>query len=350
MTELNSSIQSIKKYKETLGKKLLILGHYYQNDELFKLADITGDSYQLAVAASESYAEYIVMCGVLFMAESCRLLIKDNQRAFTPERLAGCPMADMIDENLYKNAYNNLVKATGQKPVPLLYVNSTVATKAAVGADNGICCTSSNALIILKKLLDEGNKVFFLPDKNLSENSAIKLGLKPEDFALIDRNTTVEQIPKNAKVYGWKGFCVVHERISEYDVAIARRKYPEAKIIVHPECGTEIVKLTDYAGSTKQLLEYFNKLPAGASLVVGTEYQFVERLRRLRSDVRTYHLSDVSTCVNMAKVTVPKLEKCLEALVRKDEKAMKDFEVILPLEYYANARATLTRMIAFAEK
>ncbi|HBM14834.1 MAG TPA: quinolinate synthase [Lentisphaeria bacterium] len=341
------SIKSIQSYKEQLGKKLLILGHYYQSDELFKLADMTGDSYQLAVAASESTAEYIVMCGVLFMAESCRLLIREKQRAFTPEKLAGCPMADMIDAQTYRIAYEKIVKATGKKPIPLLYVNSTVETKAAVGGDNGLCCTSSNALPILKKLIDAGNIVFFLPDKNLAENSSAVLGIGADEFSLVGRDTKVEEISGNAKVYAWKGFCIVHERISMYDVLLARKKYPDAKIIVHPECGREIVNDVDYAGSTKQLLDYFYKVPPNSSLVVGTEHQFVDRLRRLRNDVEAHHLAD-AVCVNMAKVTVPKLERCLSALARQDKKDMARYEVLLPEEYYEPAKATLTKMISYA--
>lgn len=349
---MNSSdtIRSIEELKGKLGSNLLLLAHYYQDDNIFKLAHITGDSYQLAVHGGSSRARTIVMCGVLFMAETIRLLTSSKQRVFIPEKAAGCPMAEMIDETSYREAFLNITKATGRKPIPLLYVNSTVEVKSAVGLDDGVCCTSSNAMQILKTLLSQGNSVFFLPDKNLAENSAIKLGLAPEDFALIRPGMTPDQIPPKAKIFAWNGFCIVHERVSECDVLAARRKFPKCKIIVHPECGMQIVEMCDYAGSTKQLLDYFNTLPSGATLVVGTEFQFVERLKRLRKDITVHHLSEASICRNMAKVTPEKLERCLRAIARGDEEELKEFEVLLPEEQCAGARAALERMIRIAGK
>ncbi|MCX7971118.1 MAG: quinolinate synthase [Negativicutes bacterium] len=345
---MSEYIAAIGRHRRQLGNRLLLLAHYYQDDEIFRLADITGDSYGLAVAAARSSADFVVMCGVKFMAETNQLLIGGQRLAFIPDSAAGCPMAEMIDAETYRTAMDKLTEASGVRPRPLLYVNSTLATKAAVGADDGVCCTSSNAEQILRRLLAGGHRVFFLPDRNLAVNCARRLGLTDDQICLIGRHTDPGQVNRQARLYVWDGFCIVHHRIEQADVERARQDYPQARIIVHPECPETVVREADYAGSTKQLLDYFNALPAGSQLVVGTEANFVERLKRLRTDIEVHHLVP-STCANMAKITLPKLADCLAAVASGDREAWRPYEVTVSPSFLRPARAALERMIEMVE-
>ena len=338
--------------KQQLGDKLLLLAHYYQHDDVFYSADITGDSYQLAVSAAKTHAKYVVMCGVSFMADTVKLLVKDNVRVFSPDMLAGCPMAAMIDEDLFREVYAKICERTQAEPVPVLYVNSTLATKAAVGEAGGLCCTSSNAKKIARQLLAENKRLFFLPDKNLAINVAAELGITSDEICMVDRNTRVEDINPNARLFVWYGFCITHRRISVEDVQEVRARYPEAKIIAHPECEPEVIAAIDFAGSTSQLLKYYLDAPSGSTIVVGTELKFVERLPQLRNDVKVYALRQ-SACVNMAQITPERLRDCLQALVAAENGmagAADGYETHIEKKYIEPALLTLSKMISETER
>ncbi|MFA6076293.1 MAG: quinolinate synthase [Negativicutes bacterium] len=344
--------EEILSLKQQLGDKLLLLAHYYQHDDVYYSADVTGDSYQLAVTAAKSTAKYVVMCGVSFMADTVKLLVKNGVRVFSPDMLAGCPMAAMIDEDLFRGVYGKICECTKTAPVPVLYVNSTLATKAAVGEAGGLCCTSSNAKKIARQLLAEGKRLFFLPDKNLAINVAAELGIAPNEICMVDRNSKIEDINPDARLFVWYGFCITHRRISVDDVRAVRAKYPGAKIIAHPECEPEVITAIDYAGSTSQLLKYFMDAPSGATIIVGTELKFVERLPQLRSDVQVFALRQ-SACVNMAQITPERLRDCLKALVAVENGqsgAADSFETHIDNRYVQTALLTLNKMISETER
>ena len=344
--------EEILALKQQLGAKLLLLAHYYQHDDVFDCADVTGDSYQLAVTAAKSNAKYAVMCGVSFMADTVKLLVKDGVRVFSPDMLAGCPMAAMIDEAQFSEVYAKICERTKTEPVPVLYVNSTLATKAAVGKAGGLCCTSSNAKKIARQLLAAGKRLFFLPDKNLAINVAAELGIAPQEICMVDRNTEIEDINPDARLFVWYGFCITHRRISVEDVQAVRAKYPEAKIIAHPECEPEVIAIIDFAGSTSQLLKYYLEAPSGSIIVVGTELKFVERLPQLRNDVQVFALRQ-SACVNMAQITPERLRDCLKALVAVEQgqaAAADDFETHIEARYVEPALLTLNKMISETER
>ena len=343
--------EEIAKLRAQLGDNLLLLAHYYQHDDVFYSADITGDSYQLAVAASKTTAKYAVMCGVSFMADTVKLLAPHGVRVFSPDMLAGCPMADMIDEDLFNEVYTKIGSRVSDLPVPVLYVNSTLATKAAVGEAGGLCCTSSNARKIARQLLDDGKRLFFLPDKNLAINVAGELGIAPHEICMVSRNTKAEDINPDARWFVWYGFCITHRRISLDDVRAVRAKYPEARIIAHPECEPEVISAIDYAGSTSMLLKYFMEAPSGSTIIVGTEAKFVERLPQLRDDVKVLALKH-SACVNMAQITPERLRDCLAALVaveKGDAAAADMYETFIDGSYISPALLTLNKMIEATE-
>ncbi len=294
-------LNEIAGIRKRYGENLFILGHFYQNEAVLSQVDIIGDSYKLSVEASRSSARFIVFCGVHFMAESARILCKKEQRVFIPDPDAGCPMADMITPDEFKAAYDLLTDCLGEAPAPVLYVNSSAELKALTGERGGTCCTSSNASLIARSLIEGGQRVFFLPDRNLGLNIGADNGLKKNEMQIMPGKTD-----NSAKMYIWNGFCPIHQRFSRSDVEKARKRFPNCRILVHPESTPEVVAEVDGTGSTSQLFRDFEEAEAGATLVIGTEIEFVTRLATLRNDVTVVPLA-VSRCLNMAKINEQKL-------------------------------------------
>ena len=331
----------IRELKKEQGKQLFILGHFYQSQAILQHADTIGDSYKLSVEASRNTARNIVFCGVHFMAESARILCQPSQRVFIPDHDAGCPMADMITPTQFEDSFRQIEIADGRAPTPLLYVNSSARLKAMAGERDGICCTSSNASHIARELLAEGKTIYFLPDRNLGWNVGAGLGLHGEEM---ERVSDAEPANPGKKLYLWDGYCPIHQRFTLSDVAKARKRFPDCRILVHPEVPPEVVAAVDGTGSTSQLYRSFQEAPSSSILVIGTEIEFVSRLAALRNDVTVVPLA-VSRCGNMAKITEPKLLAVLRSLEDPDPPG----EVTVGADVAAAAGLALRRMIERVE-
>jgi quinolinate synthase len=273
----------LKEIKERLGSRVVVLGHHYQQDDVIAFADITGDSLELARKAAQlKDAEYIIFCGVHFMAETADMLTTKDQKVILPDLKAGCSMADMANRREIDVAWKYISSSTTEKIVPITYINCTAALKSFVGENGGSICTSSNAEKVITWGLSQGEKLLFFPDQHLGRNTCFKLGIKLEDMVIYDPRLqhgglTPEQIQK-AKVILWYGFCSVHQGFNAGHVTALRTNEPERTIIVHPECSFDVVQGADLAGSTSFIVNYIKNAPAGSKFAVGTEINLVNRL------------------------------------------------------------------------
>jgi len=290
-------LEKIAARKKELGDKLLVLGHHYQQEAVFRFADMTGDSLKLArFAAGEKDKPYIVFCGVHFMAESADILTSDEQKVMLPDLRAGCPMADMASADEVEWAWRELADVVDvDRVVPITYVNSSAKVKAFVGKQGGSVCTSSNAERVVTWALNKGDKVFFFPDEHLGRNSAQALGILPDEVVLWQRGkfrggNTPEQLQK-ARVILWNGYCTVHMQFKEEHVRMWRQKEPAIRIIVHPECRSEVVRNADLYGSTEAIIKAIADSAAGAKWAVGTEVNLVNRLKARFPDKEIHSLS-----------------------------------------------------------
>jgi quinolinate synthase len=283
-TELSDAevLVELTAIKKRLGDKVVILGHHYQQDDVIAFADITGDSLELARKAAQVNAEYIIFCGVHFMAETADMLTNENQKVILPDLRAGCSMADMANRREIDVAWKYLTECTTEKIVPITYINCTAALKSFVGENDGSICTSSNAEQVITWGLSQGEKLLFFPDQHLGRNTCFKLGIKLEDMVVYDPRQrfgglTPEQIQK-AKVILWYGFCSVHQGFTADHITMWRAKDPERILIVHPECSFEVVQGSDLAGSTSFIVNQIKAAKPGTKFAVGTEINLVNRL------------------------------------------------------------------------
>ena len=297
-------LDRISSRKQELADNLLILCHHYQQQDLFQFADLTGDSLKLAKeAAAISDREFIVFCGVHFMAESADILADPGQKVLLPHLHAGCPMADMATVGAVSQAYKELltvgVMANEKDLVPVTYVNSSAAIKAFVGEREGSVCTSSNGERVLQWALNKGEKVFFFPDEHLGRNSAAALGIPDEQVLLWRRGellggNTVQEL-KQAKILLWDGYCEVHMRFLPDHVRQWRLKEPDIKIIAHPECPRDVVSIADLYGSTETIISAVKDSAPGSKWAIATEVNLVDRLKRDHPD-KEIHLLASSSC------------------------------------------------------
>jgi quinolinate synthase len=315
--------------KAALGSKVFVLGHHYQRDEVIQFADVTGDSFKLARdAAARPDAEYIVFCGVHFMAESADILTGPDQQVILPDLAAGCSMADMARLTQVEMAWEAMAAAgIADSVVPVTYMNSSADIKAFCGRNGGVVCTSSNAEVALewafdqKAHLDGGAKVLFLPDQHLGRNTAIlKMGLTLDDCVVWDPHRpngglTADQL-RDAKMILWKGHCSVHGRFSEEVVDELRATIPGIQILVHPECKHEVVLKADLVGSTEFIINTIEAAPAGSSWAIGTELNLVKRLAAAHPDKRiTFLDKTVCYCSTMNRIDLPHFVWAMESLV-----------------------------------
>ncbi|MCA1809604.1 MAG: quinolinate synthase NadA [Kiritimatiellia bacterium] len=336
--------EQIATIKRKLGQRLLILGHYYQRDKVLQHADAVGDSLELARrAAREQDAERIVFCGVHFMAESADILTDPRQQVYMPDMAAGCPMADMAPLRELRKAWEELQSISGDW-LPVIYVNSSAAAKAFCGAHGGCTCTSSNASQVMQWVFEQGKRVLFLPDEHLARNTAHDLGLDDTLIATFDPGRPMggltEAALSQARVLAWKGYCHVHAFTVE-QIQEARRRYPDAHIIVHPETPAPVLRLADAHGSTSQIIKYVEAAQDGSTIVIGTEFNLVSRLGRTHRDRLNIVPLRVSVCPNMALTNESKLMRTLQDwpennLIRVDETHRTD------------ARKALARMLQLA--
>jgi quinolinate synthase len=299
----------IRAHKQAFGRRLVILGHHYQQDDVVQFADFTGDSLKLSqIAAQQKEAEFIVFCGVHFMAESADVLCEGRAAVILPDLTAGCSMADMAALDQVEEAWDRLTSATDAKIVPITYVNSSAAIKAFCGQHDGACCTSSNARKVLEYALAQGDKVLFLPDQHLGRNTAYAMGHPLESMALYDPaldagGLTDGQI-RNARFLLWNGYCSVHQVFTPRQCERVRATDPACKIIVHPECPWEVVQRADLAGSTEYIIKVITEAPDGSRWAVGTEINLVSRLaNRYAGRKMVRSLADVQClCTTMYRI------------------------------------------------
>jgi quinolinate synthase len=324
--ELDRRIMAAKK---ELGDRLVILGHFYQRDEVVKYADFVGDSFQLAQATrSKPDAEAIVFCGVHFMAETARMLSGKNQQVILPNLAAGCSMADMADLDSVTECWEQLEALFGTEPdadgrmpvIPVTYMNSSAALKGFCGSHGGIVCTSSNANVVLKWAFERGQRVLFFPDQHLGRNTAKAMGIPLDRMPLWNPRKQMggvdEQVLRNSQVILWHGFCSVHVRFTVGQIETARAMYPGLRVIVHPECPMAVVDAADEAGSTDYIRKAIEAAPAGAIIALGTEINLVRRLANDHPDKTIFCLDPVvCPCSTMYRIHPGYLAWVLEALV-----------------------------------
>lgn len=309
--------------KAALGSRALILGHHYQRDEVIAFADITGDSFKLAqAAAAQSTAEYIIFCGVHFMAESADILTGPHQKVILPDLAAGCSMADMATASQVQQCWSDLEKlGLANVTVPVTYMNSSAAIKSFTGEHGGTICTSSNAEKTLRWAFEKAEKVLFLPDQHLGRNTAvIDLGLSLEDCVVWNpwkpQGGLTEDEIRNAKMILWRGHCSVHGRFTAESIADFKVRIPEVQVIVHPECQHEVVIAADVVGSTEKIIKTVSESAPGSQWAVGTELNLVSRLAADNPDKKVYFLDrTVCYCSTMNRIDLPHLVWALESLV-----------------------------------
>ncbi len=316
-------VERARAAKEKLGERVFILGHHYQRDEVIQFADVTGDSFKLARDAAARPGEYIVFCGVHFMAESADILTAAYQKVVLPDLAAGCSMADMATAEQVDECWDVLTDAgIAEQVVPVSYMNSSADIKAFTGKHGGTVCTSSNAGHALDWAFEQGEKVLFLPDQHLGRNTAVReLGLSLEDCVLYNPHKpngglTVQEL-RDARMILWRGHCSVHGRFSLDSVNEVRERIPGVNVLVHPECRHEVVTAADHVGSTEQIIRTLEEAPAGSKWAIGTELNLVQRLaNRFAADGKEIVFLDrtVCFCSTMNRIDLPHLVWTLESL------------------------------------
>ncbi|HVL06288.1 MAG TPA: quinolinate synthase NadA [Acidimicrobiales bacterium] len=307
--------------RTVLGDRLLILGHHYQREEVMRWADARGDSFGLSRLAAGSTAEYIVFCGVHFMAESADILTGGTRTVVLPDLNAGCSMADMADLDSVEEAWEALAAVTDiERIVPITYMNSSAALKAFVGRNGGAVCTSSNARAVVTWALGRGDKLLFFPDQHLGRNTGYQLGLGAADMRVWDPKRELgglEEVDvKEATLLLWKGHCSVHQRFKVAHVEAFRAQHPDGLVVVHPECAHEVVEVADQVGSTDFIIKAVEAAPAGAVIGVGTEIHLVQRLAAEHPDRTVVSLDPlVCPCSTMFRIDAAHLAWVLENLV-----------------------------------
>jgi quinolinate synthase len=343
--------ERIERARRELGTRLVILGHHYQRDDVIRHADYTGDSFKLSkLAASRPEAEFVVFCGVHFMAESADILRPGRQKVILPDLGAGCSMADMATAEQVEDAWEQL-RGVGildeSRVVPVTYMNSSASIKAFCGEHEGVVCTSSNAVPLFDKYLKEADKLFFFPDQHLGRNTGVKFGIPLEEMVLWDPNkelggNTPEQL-RGARLILWKGHCSVHGRFRPWHVDQVRKEVPGINVLVHPECEREVVEKSDLNGSTEFIIKAIEEAPAGSAWAVGTEVNLVNRLIAQHPDKHIRLLApDLCMCATMYRIAPQNLAWVLESLVA----GRVVNQITVPEETARWARVALDRMLA----
>ena len=342
--------------RKRLGTTTVLLGHHYQRDEVIRFADFTGDSFKLAKQAAEADAQYIIFCGVHFMAESADVLARPGQQVLLPDLNAGCSMADMAEISQVEDCWDALTRfGLSDETIPITYINSTAAIKAFCGEHGGLVCTSSNARAAMEWAFTRGKRLLFLPDQHLARNTGYAMGIPLDEMTIWDPwavhlqggdvagGQTREKIAAS-RLLLWKGHCAVHQRFLPSHVDEVRAKYPGIQVIVHPECRFEVCQKADALGSTERLISIVEKAPAGSSFAIGTEIHLVNRLARrfAPEGKKIVTLDDTGClCTTMFRISPQHLAWALENLA--------DGHVVNRIEVRPNvkqwARVALDRML-----
>ncbi len=354
----------ISELRQILGSRLMILGHHYQRDSIVMHADFIGDSFMLSQKAADSDAEYIVFCGVHFMAESADILTDNNQSVILPNLRAGCSMADMATLPDVESAWTEILVETGlsdpinrQSPgeipndeesylIPVTYMNSSADLKDFVGRHGGIVCTSSNATGILNWAFDRAGPdgaVLFFPDQHLGRNTGLAMGITEDKMPTWVPKIGSDRDLKGAKIILWHGFCSVHKRFTVEQVSLFRQKYPDGLVVVHPECPKETVEVSDASGSTQFIKNYVENLPSGSKVAIGTEINMVARLADSLPDKHIECLDDkICPCSTMYMIHPAYLMDVLEKLVEGEIPN----QIIVPQDVQQGSLLALERMLS----
>ena len=343
-------VERAKIARAALGDRAIVLGHHYQRDEVIEFADITGDSFKLAqAAAAQSSAEYVIFCGVHFMAESADILTSKEQKVILPDLAAGCSMADMATANQVNQCWKSLEEVgVASKTIPVTYMNSSAAIKSFTGEHGGTICTSSNAEKSMRWALEHGEKILFLPDQHLGRNTAVlSLGLTLDDCVLWNPwkpmgGLTSSEI-QSAKVILWRGHCSVHGRFTLDSVNEIRSRVQGVQVLVHPECQHDVVSAADVVGSTEKIIQTVSNSPAGSKWAIGTELNLVSRLAKNNPDKEVFFLDKaVCYCSTMNRIDLPHLVWAMESLVA--DHVVNRIQVSDEIAHYS--RLALERMLA----
>lgn len=300
-------IEELSKLREELKDQVVVLGHHYQNDDVIRFADITGDSLELARKAVSIDRPYIVFCGVHFMAETADILATPEQTVILPDLNAGCSMADMANRDDIDRAWDFMTSSTRGSIVPITYINCAASLKAFVGENNGSICTSSNARQIIEWAFERGEKLLFFPDQHLGRNTCFDMGIPLDEMVVYNPNylnggLSPEQIDQ-AKVILWYGYCSVHQGFTKQHVIDLKKNSPDFQVIVHPECSFDVVHAADLSGSTSFIINTIKAAPAGSKFAVGTEINLVNRLAAQYTDKEIISLSPYQClCTTMYRV------------------------------------------------
>jgi quinolinate synthase len=344
----------IAEARARLGASTILLGHHYQRDEVIRFADYTGDSYKLSRIASETDAQYIVFCGVHFMAESADVLGRDGQKVILPDLNAGCSMADMAEISQVEACWEALERlGLADETIPLTYMNSTAAIKAFCGEHGGLVCTSSNARAAFEWAFARGKRALFLPDQHLGRNTGFAMGIPLDEMAVWDP-WAIQIGPSQggqskatlvaSRILLWKGHCAVHQRFLPSHVDQVRAKYPGVQVIVHPECRWEVCQKADALGSTERLIQLVEQAPAGSIFAIGTEIHLVNRLARhfAPEGKQIITLDDTGClCTTMYRISPNHLAWALENLI--EGRVVNQIQVRPNVKHWA--RVALDRML-----
>jgi quinolinate synthase len=333
--------EMIARERARRGEDLVILAHHYMSDEVIAHADLRGDSLELARQATDVAATHIVFCGVTFMAETAAILAAEHQKVYPSEAMAACSMADMAYGDELSRLLDQFDEA-GRKVIPLTYVNSSAAIKAVCGQRGGAVCTSANAVKMMKWAFEQGDGVIFLPDRNLAHNAANAVGVHRDERVVVEPDAPLEAAAVDAaKLFIWPGLCVIHHRMRPSHIRAMREEYPEASVIVHPECPPDVVEMADAAGSTRTIIEFVDSAPDGATIVVGTEINLVNRLAREYVGRKTVVPLLESCCPDMGRTTEPVLAALLTNLEQTEP-------MRVPQDVAEGARVAVERMLALS--
>ena len=345
----HSMDERIAAARRKLGASTILLGHHYQRDEVIRFADFTGDSYKLSQAAARTGAQYVVFCGVHFMAESAGLVGSSGQQVILPDLNAGCSMADMADVTQVEDCWDALERlGLAAETVPLTYMNSTAAIKAFVGQRGGLVCTSSNAAAAFRWAFARGKRILFLPDQHLGRNTGHSMGIPLGEMPVWDPWVPQGGLNKEqlacSRVVLWKGHCAVHQRFLPSHVDQVRARHPGIQVIVHPECRFEVCQKADATGSTERLIQLVEAAPSGSAFAIGTEIHLVNRLaRRFAAEGKKIVTLDDTGCLctTMYRISPQHLAWALENLV--EGRVVNRVEVRPHIRHWA--RTALDRML-----
>ena len=349
-------VERISAAKQALGDRVVVLGHFYQRDEVVRYADFVGDSFQLAQAAkTRTSAEAIVFCGVHFMAETADMLSRPDQAVILPNLAAGCSMADMADVEAVRDCWEELEEMFGTEPdasgrvpvIPITYMNSSAALKGFCGEHGGIVCTSSNAASVLQWAFERGQRVLFFPDQHLGRNTGKAMGIPLDRMSIWNPNLLQGGCSpnrlRNSQIILWHGFCSVHKRFTAQQIGMARQRHPGVRVLVHPECTMDVVDAADEAGSTDYIRNRINAAEPGSVFAVGTEINLVQRLANEHPDMTIFCLdSIVCPCSTMYRTHPSYLAWVLESLLRGEV----IHRITVPEDIAQPARVALERMLA----